>query len=96
MLRELTAEQLKDWMAYDELEPIGGKRGDWQAASIVAAMHSLQRNPERFPEPFPPGMFLLEFDRPERKVEPRGRTWQEMRMMAQVYVAGQQMQQKRR
>lgn len=38
MLRELTWEQLQEWMAYDRISPLGDRRGDWQAASVCAAV----------------------------------------------------------
>lgn len=38
MLRELTFEQLQEWMAYDKISPVGDRRSDWQAASVCAAV----------------------------------------------------------
>lgn len=32
--------QLAMWKEFDEVDPIGGRRGDWQAASVAASMYN--------------------------------------------------------
>ncbi len=91
MLRDMPIEQFQEWMAFDEIEPIGGRRGDWQAASVVSTLYNLQRNRERYPEPFSPEMFLLEHGKapsPLPTAKPAGMPWQQMKFLAQAYVAG--------
>ena len=34
----MSASELSEWLAYDRLDPIGGYRGDIQAATIAASM----------------------------------------------------------
>lgn len=64
-------------------DPIGGKRGDWQAASIVAILMTIAA---RGKKSFSPKDFILEYgDAKEFKI-PR-KSWQEMKMTAQMIAA---------
>lgn len=38
MLQEITWEDFRAWQEFDVVEPIGGQRGDWQAAGIISAI----------------------------------------------------------
>jgi hypothetical protein len=106
MLRDMPWRQFREWMEYDKLEPIGGKRGDWQAASVCAMLlnaAALQRS-GKLEMRFRPEMFLLEYDArsapdsnapaastapaaPAPATKGRGQSWQEQKMIAQMWVA---------
>lgn len=90
MLGELSFKQLLEWEAFDELHPIGEKRGDWQAASICRVMMDIAAAQCGSKKRFRNADFLLEFkDEPESELEsqPKSQTWQEMKMYARMYVA---------
>lgn len=94
MLREMPFPQLVEWMAFDTLEPIGGHRGDWQAASVSATMMNATAMRAGISTRFRPKDFLLEFDKPVKDdvitpapSAPPARTWQEMRHIARMQVA---------
>jgi hypothetical protein len=87
-------------MAFDAVEPIGGRRGDWQAAmisSMVMNAAAMMRT-GKVRLDFEPKDFLLEFrdaDRkkpdakPEPAKEPQKETpsWQSMKFIARMHVA---------
>ena len=88
MLGELSFKQLLGWEAFDALHPIGELRGDWQAASICRVMMDIAAAQSGSKKRFRNTDFLLEFkDEPEQVVQPRRQTWQEMQMIARMYVA---------
>lgn len=87
---------LLKWKAYDDLEPIGGLRGDWQAASICATLTNIDARRRGAKHVFTPREFLLEFkDVPTEAKEvavpeePR-KSWQEMRMIGMMMAASSQ------
>ena len=47
MLAEMTWTQLREWMAFYELDPWGGPRGDLQAAIVASTMANLWRQKGR-------------------------------------------------
>lgn len=55
------------WHAYDQLEPIGGQRSDWNSAAIVSLLTNIHRNSKLFPNPFPVKDFLLNFEQEARQ-----------------------------
>jgi hypothetical protein len=90
MLRELTWEQLTEWRAYDQIEPIGDHRSDWQAASICAAMANTTMAVNRLKKRFRVKDFLLEFGDVEKEVkeEPKAApAWHAMKFIAQQQTA---------
>lgn len=100
MLRSMSWAQLQEWMAFDEISPLPDRRGDWQAASIIAGLSNSLMAARGIKTSFKPSMFLLEFKDPEdatAKVQeapakavvaaPAGRSWQEMKMFARMHVA---------
>jgi hypothetical protein len=63
MLQGMSWQQFLEWKAFDEIEPIGGARGDWQAASICSVVDSLRGRAI----PLSPKDFKLRFDAPVRR-----------------------------
>lgn len=87
-------------MAYDAIEPIGGLRGDWQAASICAQVMNaaalIRTGKVRLD--FKAKDFLLAFkdsleakkeEQPITKEQPKAEvpSWQRMKMIARMHVA---------
>ncbi len=92
MLRELTWDEFLEWQAFDKIEPIGGVRGDWQAASICSTLvnvAAIQRGGKYRSRPVD---WLMEYgdEKPPMEVKedvtPR-KTWQELKFIAQMWVA---------
>ncbi len=85
-------------MAYDSLEPIGGKRSDFQAGQICATLANVHRDPHKQPEAFEPSDFirfglqedlepLLEEDEPDD--EPELEPWeQQLAVVKMLSAAG--------
>jgi hypothetical protein len=88
LLRRLSWKKFLSWKAFDEIEPIGGKRLDYLVASIVSTLVNLRRNVEKYPSPFPLGDFLLNWGvksggsvKPPPKPQ---KTWQQLKLMGQI------------
>ena len=91
-MRQMSARQFLDWFEYDKVEPIGGKRGDWQAASICTAIMNAASAQMRSSKRFRVSEFLLEFDKkkdvtPEPTAAPICQTWQEQKMIGMMWAA---------
>lgn len=88
MLKQITWPQFLELKAYDQIEPIGTRRTDYQAASICATLANLavgRRSRRRFKV----SDFLLEFDKQAEAApdKPAGQTWQEQKMIAKMFFA---------
>lgn len=58
MLAETSSAELAEWIAFDQLEPIGPVRGDYQAALIARTVASqYAKKPPKIED------FLIRFDR---------------------------------
>jgi hypothetical protein len=86
MLREIPFKLLLEWEAYDKLEPIGGLRGDWQSAAICRMLMDIAAAKTGSRKRFRTQDFLLEFGEERPVVEVR-QTWQEQKMIGQMYAA---------
>ncbi len=60
LLSELTWPQLREWIAYYELDPWGGPRGDLQAGIIASTMANIHRGRKA---PLRPRDFMPQFGR---------------------------------
>lgn len=70
LLSTIGSDELAEWMAYYDLEPWGGARGDLQAGIVASVMCNLRRDRRVRPTPFAPADFLLKFgDDPEEPVQ---------------------------
>lgn len=90
MLRGIKATQFLDWMAYDQLEPIGARRSDWQAASICAMMMNVALMQAGSPKRFSASDFILEFGEAKPATKPAEQprqSWQEQKMIARMFFA---------
>lgn len=43
----LTPREFAEWAAFDRLEPIGGRRGDWHAALVATTIANVNRGKRR-------------------------------------------------
>ena len=73
----LTAKQFRNWEIYDSLEPIGGLRGDYQAAQIAAMIYNRSRGKDQRALTINDCLlpFHLQLPKPQQ-------TWQQMKSMA--------------
>jgi hypothetical protein len=85
MLATISYRQLKAWRDFDELEPIGGRRSDWQAASICATVFNSVLIRTKSKKRFKPSDFVLEYG--AENPRPSGKqTWQEQKMIAMMFA----------
>lgn len=95
MLGEITWKKFVSWKAFDKIEPIGGVRQDYLAASIVSTLVNLRRNTDKYPEPFPLADFLLKWGEPQvadQLPKPStGKPWQQLKLMGQILAAAYNM-----
>ena len=47
--QSISMSELRLWLAYDRISPIGDMRGDVHAAQLVAAVYNAQRDPKSQP-----------------------------------------------
>ena len=90
MLEELPARRFLEWFAFDQVEPIGGLRGDWQAAAIMSQLTNIAIMRAGGEHRTRPKDFLLEYgQRAVQVVEerPKQKSWQELKFIAQMWVA---------
>lgn len=69
--REIDSREFAEWMAYHELDPFGGERGDLQAGIIAATLANVNRS--KGTQPYKPGDFMPKFgERVKRISSPEG------------------------
>lgn len=101
MLEELPARKYLEWFAFDQVEPIGGLRSDWAAAAVCAQMTNLAAMRAGGKYRARPVDFLLEYG-PEKPPpvakgeEAPQKSWQELKFIAQMWVADDAAQRKRK
>lgn len=94
-LKRTPAPRLARWMAYDAIEPIGGRRGDWQAAAMCAMVMNaaILMRTGKAKIHFQPKDFLLDWpdnttkDTKEGTPAPAIAPWQHMKLIAQMHAA---------
>lgn len=69
MLRELTAKQLLEWRAYDELDPFGEERDDYRAASIREMVFNMSGKESKNARPMKDFLIPWEPESPEEAKE---------------------------
>jgi hypothetical protein len=81
------------WMAFDTVDPIGGKRADWNAANISSILMNVAAGRNGSRKRFKPADLLLEYGKDyvpakegEVSVAP-AKTWQEMKMIGMMWAA---------
>ena len=71
MLRSMSWKQLQGWMAYDQVEPIGARRADWQAAMICTEIWNSAIATHGGKKRFKISDFLLKFNEPVASSAPQ-------------------------
>jgi len=100
----MSARQFQEWFEFDRVDPIGGRRGDWHAASICAAIFNSMAIRANSRTRFRVRDFLLEFGDAKQVKEvdnkPPQQTWQQQKMIARTFAAmfnaGEKQKRKRR
>lgn len=87
MLSELTASQFTEWQQFDQIEPIGGKRLDWNFGSVCATIMNALMMFVRSRKRFYPKDFALEFGTPTPKKDAPRTTWKDMKSTAMMAAA---------
>lgn len=88
----MTPEQFLGWYAFDQVDPIGGARLDWNVASICSTLWNIALLKAKASKIFKPADFLLEWKTAdERQDEPKAEKpkpdWQRMRWLAMAWTA---------
>jgi hypothetical protein len=87
MLREMTSQQLMDWIAYSGIEPFGAPFDDARSAQIVQTLANIHRDTKRYPKPLDLDRFLLANN---TVAKPQNQTWQEkkaiLKQMAMAFT----------
>lgn len=60
-LARISSRELSEWQAFDQREPIGGRRLDVHSAQILAMLANIHRDRKDRPDPFEPAEFLAEW-----------------------------------
>lgn len=68
----MTAAELREWMAFDRVEPIGELRADFRAGLVAATVANVHRGRGR--QAFTPADFMPFLDRRPGVAEPPGLT----------------------
>jgi hypothetical protein len=102
MLKELPYTKFLEWQEFDKIEPIGGLRGDWHAASICSMLVNTMAMRAGVKARTSPKDFLLEWkDASEvkevvKEKQPQGTPWQTMKMYARMHAAQANADEKRK
>jgi hypothetical protein len=80
-----------EWMEFEQQEPFGDRRRDWQAASICTTIANMTAIGMRSETRFKVSDFMLDFSAvPKQPEQAPGKSWQEMKMIAQMMAAASQ------
>ena len=74
LLRELTASQWNDWLAYFAIEPFGPSFDDLRHGELMAAYYNAHRDTKMHPEPYSAEEFLHTLREPEPEQTPEERS----------------------
>ena len=58
MMRELSADEIVDWIAYYSIEPFGEYKMDARFANLMALEANINRDPKKRRRPFTPDDFM--------------------------------------
>lgn len=90
MLERISWRQFLTWYAQHQIDPIGKRRADWQAASIAAAVQNLQFIMMRSPRRVSVADMLLQFQSETRAAAPASEGSQAPTPAAPVRQTGRQ------
>ncbi len=84
LLGEMDSRELTEWMAFDVVEPIGGRRSDYQAAIVASTVANANRGKGR---PLKPDDFIPEYGALERQADVGA--WVEQRLAQEQPGSGE-------
>jgi len=58
MMRDLTADEIIDWIAYYSIEPFGEIKMDFRFANLMALEANINRDPKKHRSPYKPQDFM--------------------------------------
>ncbi len=101
MLKEMSWKDFLEWQAFDKIEPIGGIRGDWQAASICSQLVNVAVMQRGGKFRSRPSDWMMEYGDEKPRVEvkeekPPQKSWQELKLTARMWVADSKAKAKKR
>lgn len=82
LLRVMSWEEFCEWLVYDQIEPLGESRGDYQAAIVAATIANVNRSKGQ--KPYSPADFLPNFI-PETKEQRAAKLHAKMKAVKQRY-----------
>lgn len=85
LLARASSRELAEWMAFAQLEPIGDRRGDYQAAQVAQVIANVNRDTKKRKKPYPVEDFLLEWEDPEEPA--KGQPWKEQLRIVEMLNA---------
>ena len=94
MLSEMSLTQLREWLAYMDLEPFDEQRQDIRFATLMSLLANINRDSKKRPKPFEIVDFMLRFGDWAPPPKPR-KTWQELKAIARMIVKASQAEQRR-
>jgi hypothetical protein len=101
MLEEVPFYRLIEWMAFDKIEPIGGARIDWAAASVAATTINVAAARGGSKRRVRPVDMILEYGEDKvvevvKEEKPKTPSWQELKFTARMWVADSKAKQKKK
>lgn len=83
----MTWKQFIEWQQFDLIEPIGGQRLDWNAASIASVLVNIAAAKGRSRKRVQPKDMLLVFGQEKEAPEVPRQTWQHQKMIGMMMAA---------
>ena len=68
LLRRISSAELTEWIAFDQIDPIGDERADLNAGIVASTLANCNRGEAT--EPFKPADFMPDYDGSRREEEP--------------------------
>lgn len=86
MLRRMTAEQLRSWQMYEEVEPFSEERQDYRIGALMTLIANINRNPKKVRTPFSVEDCVPRFGDNTPKAKPKA-DWHRMKALAMALTA---------
>lgn len=87
MLRGMSWRQLMEWEAFDEIDPIGGKRGDYHAASVAAVIMNAVAGAVGSRKRVRVEDMLLMFGEGRKEIKSERKSWETMKSIGMMWAA---------
>ena len=89
MLRNMSSQQLSEWMAFYELEPFGEDREEARIGQVVQVLANANRDSKKRKTPYSLEDVVLKpcGDMFQKKAEKKPQSWQSMKLLAEILSA---------